>query len=619
MNISRDLIRECFGPDARIWGCWPLGYTVTLPSGSSIEIAQNGELTKFKGDDIYPLAMRFYAALGFRSVTVKGNAQHVMLCALHGQAVGVEVCGNGKQGWFSPPTPLVPRVSGAYGNSRLASLDDVQDCGLSGGTWGHGLTIGEDTAGNILRYSGPNGICLIAPPGAGKNTTCITRLLAEAENTSLVVVDPKGELLAINRRRRASIGPTRHIAPVKDGLPEELHHFVDSSDSYNPLWGLNPKSDSYVAENDSIAQMVVAPDDSQQGKDSGFFDEGAQAIVSGLTQYLIEFEPDKATLPRMAEIASTNELFDVGALAMQYASTAIKARLAIVGDEHAREMRGGINDILRTLRKGVRFLTDPAIARIFQTPKEPWDFEDLKHGARPGTVFISIPAKFTNITRPVFRVLSGCAVSRLQSTPPGEWRVACLIDEFPMLGRVPVFLTAFAEGRGHGISMLPIAQEPSQIVTAYTKEGLRTILAGCEVQLFYAPRTYEAAQEIAAMAGRASILTASYSQGGRHGEAGNISIGETGKDVLTPSQILGLRPDEMIVCAPGLLNNVLTIAKRRGYWTYPEIRPLVDPNPYWKGDRQKTKSAPAVSAANPSGERRMVERLARAAKAAESR
>jgi type IV secretion system protein VirD4 len=390
--------------------------------------------------------------------------------------------GNWQQGWFKPDPPPVPRASGAYGNSRLASIDDLRACGLSGGTWGHGLTIGEDTAGSIMRYAGPNGICLIAPRG-GKNTTCATRMIGEAENTAFVVVDPKGELLAINRRRRASIGPTRHIAPVKDGLPEELHHFVDSSDSYNPLYGLNPKSDSYVAENDSIAQMVIAPDDSGQTKDSNFFDEGAQSAESGLTQYLIEFEPDKATLPRMAEIASTNEIFDIAAFVMQYGSTAMKARLAIFGDETARRMQGGINDILRTLRKGVRFLTDPAIARIFQTPKEPCDFGDLKHGPHPGTVFISIPAKFTNITRPVFRVLSGCAVSRLQSTPPGEWRVACLIDEFPMLGRVPVFLTAFAEGRGHGISMIPIAQEPSQIVTAYGKEGLRTILAGCEVQL----------------------------------------------------------------------------------------------------------------------------------------
>jgi type IV secretory pathway TraG/TraD family ATPase VirD4 len=123
------------------------------------------------------------------------------------------------------------------------------------------------------------------------------------------------------------------------------------------------------------------------------------------------------------------------------------------------------------------------------------------------------------------------------------------------------------------------------------------------------------------MAGRMSVLSASYSQSGRHGEQGSISIGETGKDVLTASQILGLRPDEMIVCAPGLLDNVLTVAKRRGYWTYPEIRPLTDPNPYWKGDKQKTKSAPVnVAAASAHGtERRLVERLKRAAQAADLR
>ena len=44
---------------------------------------------------------------------------------------------------------------------------------------------------------------------------------------------------------------------------------------------------------------------------------------------------------------------------------------------------------------------------------------------------------------------------------------------------------------------------------------------------------------------------------------GSISIGETGKDVLTSKPDFGFAADEMIVCAPGLLNNVLTIAKRR--------------------------------------------------------
>ena len=39
----------------------------------------------------------------------------------------------------------------------------------------------------------------------------------------------------------------------------------------------------------------------------------------------------------------------------------------------------------------------------------------------------------------------------------------------------------------------------------------------------------------------------------------------------------------MVLCAPGLLRNPVAVVNRRGYWEYPEIAALCDPNPYYRG------------------------------------
>ena len=199
-------------------------------------------MKNFRGSEIYPLAMCVTAELGDGSYHRSWQR-----AARHDDGVAWATDWprgqrRNKRSWFKPDPPPVPRSVGAYGTARLASNDDLRACGLTGGAWGHGLRLGEDTR---RKYS-----CAIRAKWNfsdratrwREKTTCATRMLAKGKTRPSWCVDPKGEFLAINRRRRASIGPRAHIAPVKDRLPEGLHHFVDSSDSYNPLYGLNPKS-----------------------------------------------------------------------------------------------------------------------------------------------------------------------------------------------------------------------------------------------------------------------------------------------------------------------------------------------------------------------------------------
>jgi type IV secretory pathway TraG/TraD family ATPase VirD4 len=111
--------------------------------------------------------------------------------------------------------------------------------------------------------------------------------------------------------------------------------------------------------------------------------------------------------------------------------------------------------------------------------------------------------------------------------------------------------------------------------------------------LFFSPKDYETASEISKLAGRKTILTLSHSQSaGRAGDDwSGISVGETGMDVLTPHQAMGLECDRIIAFAPGLVPNVM-ILRAPNYWEYRDIQRLTDANPYAPGYRPPRASMP---------------------------
>jgi type IV secretory pathway TraG/TraD family ATPase VirD4 len=472
-----------------------------------------------------------------------------------------------------------PRPSGVHGDAEIATTEMLAAAGLIGRQWGEGIRLGITTReGAVIRFAGQNSITVVAPPGAGKQTTFATAALIEAQQTAFFVLDPKLELLPICHRRRAEIGPVRWIVPFKEGLPPELAHYVDESDSYNPLYFLDPKSESFVINCDSLAEILVAPDGSGETKDSGFFTGNAQAALAGVIMQLVENYRDRATLPEAASIICSNRIWEFAATAMKTGSQYVRDRVAVLATPDAPLLKGGVGDILRTLREQLRWLSNPAIARVMQTPKKPWRFDDLKHGPNPGTFFVGVSAKYLPTCRRLFRLLLGCAVSELQTTPPGKWQVCCLADEFALLGRVPIFQTVFAEARGHGFNMIAMVQNIGQLIATYGQEGYRNILSGSQIQLYMAPRDIQTAQEISRMAGKRTVVTEhrSFSDDGRKG---TIGYPEIAQDVLTPHQAMALKPDEFIMFAPGLLKDAY-IGYRWPYWESYGIAPLCDPNPY---------------------------------------
>lgn len=390
---------------------------------------------------------------------------------------------------------------------------------------------------------------------------------------------------------RLRLGKVRWLVPYKEGLPESLGHFVDESDSYNALHFLDPKTESFVATCDAYAGILVAPDRSGEVRDGGFFTGNGQMAVSGVLMQLVENYKDQATVPEIASIVCSNRIFEFARTAMDTGSAHVKDRLATFGNREAPLLKGGIGDILRTMREQLKWASDPAIARILKTPVNPWRFNDLKDEL--GTVYVGVSAKFSSIAHKLNRWLMGCCAMDMQSTGPGKYRACLLADEFPMMGKVEIFETICAEGAGHGFTVWPIVQNCGQLVSTYGEEGYRNILSACEVQIFLTPRDMETASEIERLAGKKTILTCSFSHGGqKRNDWDGMNIGEAGASVLDAHKVMALPEDRMIVVAPGLVPDLI-IARRKPYWKYSDIYRWCDPNPYAPGGGNSKQTSPS--------------------------
>ncbi|HUA82815.1 MAG TPA: type IV secretory system conjugative DNA transfer family protein [Bryobacteraceae bacterium] len=589
MHLNKKLLRRFF-PDAEICGRLRGGYLIKTRNGGRLVVTADKFEDWKGGADIYEPAMHLWRALhGDRPMVAAGSLLHIMNSVIFGQAAGVKVEAGGTKRWFGlihDPPPAIPKPSGAHGTAEICSDATLRQAGLTGGKCGEGLRIGEDSAGNIVRYTGDNSsVFVIGPPGSGKQVSLLTTLETEADKTSFLLLDWKSEHLAISYRRRKELGPTHVICPYKEGLPDACARFADTTDSYNPVPVLlDPTSESYVANTDALAAILIAQDGSGEIKETGFFTGNGQMAVSGVLMQLVENYPDEATLPHMASIVCTNRIFEFAATAMKTGSPYVRDRLATFATPDAPLLKGGIADILRTMREQLKWLSDPAMARVLSTPKTPWRFDDLKRGPRPSTVFVCVPPKFAGTARRFFRLLLGCAFMELQATPQGTWPVTCVADEFPLLGKAEIFPIVFAEGRGHGIRVIGVCQSAGQMIAAYGEQGFRNFLACSGLQLWFPPRDYQTAAEISRLAGRKTIITMNHSQSpGRGGAAwGGISVAETGMDVLTPHQVMALDSTKLIAFAPGLVPGVM-ILNRKNYWEYPDIKRHTDANPYAPG------------------------------------
>jgi type IV secretion system protein VirD4 len=478
--------------------------------------------------EIYPGPLAFHAAYIFGGAFVAAMLAYLVIAL---------------------STRRAKAIANLHGSARWAGIDDIQETGLlpkPGAKPEPSVYVGawkDPKRGTIkyLMHSGPEHILTFAPTRSGKGVgLVIPSLLGYTE--SVVILDIKGENYALTAGWRKSIGQLIFKFDPMDT--------TGTATRYNPLAELRLGTEHEIADAQNIVTMIVDPDGNglptHWDKTSFMFLVGVVLHVC----YLHKVAGQTATLPDVAAALSREE--GINAL---YAD--MKHNTHLDGQPHTVVMRSSIDmlekeerergSVLSTAKTFFAIYADPVLAR--NIGKSDFKLTDLMQHEKPASLYLVIDPGNKERLKPIIRLIFAQVVRNL--TPRMEFkdgravrrykhRLLLMLDEFPTLGKIPIFVDALAHIAGYGIKVFIIAQDLSQLYAAYGKE--ESISSNCHIRIAYAPNKIETAEVLSKMTGTATIVKrVQTTSGGRLG----MTLGQTSESLQEFSRPL-LTPDECL-------------------------------------------------------------------------
>lgn len=439
----------------------------------------------------------------------------------------------------------------------------------------HGFALGRapDHAGKALkgfdsrlRYMGH--VLTIAPNGSGKGIGAVIPNLLDYPG-SCIVLDIKGENYAVTARfRREQLGHEVYLVDPFGVTGQPAHCF-------NWLDRLDPDSPDVVGESATLADMLVVSE-GHASDASAHFNETAKMLIRGLMVHVATMAPERRNMGEVRRLLSLGgDQFDI-LLAQMMANPRgfeLPARAANAFNDAPDKERGSI---LSTARRHLAFLDDPRIAAALS--RSDFTVADLKR--KPMTVYLVMPPARLSANRAFVRAFFGQSINAVMASaekPP--YRVLFLLDEFPQLGRMDIVEEKLPLIRGYGGAFWLVAQNLAQLKETYPR--WQNFVANCGAKQFFGTSDVETARYVSDTLGKMTVEF--HTKGANTSAGGSVSAGSsdsqqfTGRELLTPDEIMRLPREREIVLvtgeAPYLLN-------RLNYLTDPEYAGFFDPNPY---------------------------------------
>jgi type IV secretion system protein VirD4 len=437
------------------------------------------------------------------------------------------------------------RINQLHGSAAWATRADVERAGLFAG---EGVVVGHWMDGRklrVLRHDGPEGVLCFAPPRSGKGIGPVQSTLLTWRHSALVL-DPKGENYAYTSGWRASLGQRVYCLNFS-ATPGETAAF-------NPLDSVRVSTEHEVADAQRLAQMLVDPDGKQADGQNAHWAETSTALLTGAILHALYRHRERVLRASLRDVA--DELSDpmrthaevlMDWLNFQHSATAVSGWVgthpvvaAAAREQLNREERERAAVLSSTVAKLALF-RDPRVTA--NTARSSFAIEEIMDGNVPATIYLVISPADIQRLRPLVRLLVDVVMRRLvetmkfetSSTSAHKHRLLLMLDEFPMLGNMPVFTETFAYCAGYGIKTYLIAQDYEQIRATYGNR--ETISSSCNIWTAYAPNKLETAQLLAARLGKTTVLRRSRRQG-RHG---GVDEQEVGRDLKSADEVMRLQ------------------------------------------------------------------------------
>lgn len=377
---------------------------------------------------------------------------------------------------------------------------------------------------------------IVGAPGSGKFTCALAPLLLQDDGANVFMIDPKGgEGAQWTALYRNALHDGDNIGVE---ILDPCGVFPDiASQALNPLDVINPNNPNFIADADKLAEALV-PD--ENAKDP-FWARAGRKVVRALMVHiasapnyqrrsLLEVQdaiargPDDALLDEMAG----NTIGD-GLVARDAAT--------ISGWKNAEGMWQGIK---AQVDASLMFLDLPGVRRtLAQTD---FDVRDLRRKRK--SLYVVIPNKEKESMGRWLRLIYTSVMDQIDAEPGRDVHV--VVDEFAALGKFDRVLTDLATLRSAGFRYHIAIQDLNQLNELYG-HGWQTIMGNCAVRQFLGINDNFTSEYLSQALGTTTVQDGwDYQQEFADGPQTKRPRW-VARQLRTPSEILGLSRDEMIV------------------------------------------------------------------------
>jgi Type IV secretory pathway, VirD4 components len=398
-----------------------------------------------------------------------------------------------------------------HGDARFAHAGDLSRHGLFKPSV-NGILVGK-FRGNLVRLSGQQFVILAAPTRSGKGVGVVIPNLLEYRE-SVVVLDIKQENYELTSGWRASQGQEVYLF---NPFAENRH-----THRWNPLSYVSQDPAFRVSDLMSIAAMLY-PDGSDEQK---FWVSQARNVFMAFTLFLFEKWDDdekngvplqlrnKPTLGAVYRLSSGNgsdlrQLYQL--LARQ---TFLDGNAQAAFANLLSQANETFASILGTFKEPLNAWINPVLDAA--TSEDDFLLTDVRK--KKMTIYIGIqPNKLAEsrlIVNLFFSQLINLNTKELpQNNPALKHQCLLLMDEFTSIGKVEIIASAVSYMAGYNMRLLPVIQSMSQLDATYGKDVSRTLITNHALQIVFAPREQQDANDYSDMLGYTTVRKENITRG----------------------------------------------------------------------------------------------------------
>ena len=399
--------------------------------------------------------------------------------------------------------------SALHGDARFASRSDLARKGLLK-NHANGIVVGR-YGRSLVRLHGQQFVILAAPTRSGKGVGVVVPNLLEYGD-SVVVLDIKQENFGLTSGWRQQQG---HEVFLFNPFAEDRR-----THRWNPLRYVSEDAAFRVSDLMGIAAMLY-PDGADEQKfwvsqaRNAFmafalylFDCDSQARAEGFPHsrrptlgavYRLSSGDGTPLKPYLQGLAGRTFLSEAGRNAL--------ANLLSQADETFASIMG-------TLKEPLNAWINPVLDAA--TSEDDFLLTDVRK--KRMTIYVGIqPNKLAEsrlIVNLFFSQLINQNTRELpQANPALKYQCLLLMDEFTAIGKVDIIGSAVAYMAGYNLRLLPIIQSMAQLDAVYGKEVSRTLITNHALQIVFAPREQQDANDYSEMLGYTTVRRTSVTRG----------------------------------------------------------------------------------------------------------